>query len=88
MNFSKKLKKSFLRQNSFAIYGLGVTGRSVINFFRKEKVNDFFIWDDNKTVRNVHGIGKKYNEKYFGKILDQIDWIILSPGINIKNSYV
>tara|TARA_Y100000590_G_scaffold258472_1_gene290117 strand:- start:3327 stop:4640 length:1314 start_codon:yes stop_codon:yes gene_type:complete len=86
MNFSKKLKKSFLHQNSFAIYGLGVTGRSVINFFRKEKVNDFFIWDDNKTVRNVHGIGKKYNEKYFGKILDQIDWIILSPGINIKNS--
>ena len=33
MNFSKKLKKSFLHQNSFAIYGLGVTGRSVINFF-------------------------------------------------------
>ena len=70
MNFSKKLKESFFQQNSFAIYGLGVTGRSVINFFSKRKVDDFFIWDDNKTVRDVHGINKKYKEKYFAKILE------------------
>jgi len=86
MNFSKKLKESFLHKNSFVIYGLGITGRSVINFFKKKKVDDFFIWDDSKTVRNAHGINKKYKEKYFAKTLDETDWIILSPGINIERS--
>ena len=86
MNFSKKLKKNFLHQNSFAIYGLGITGRSVINFFNNKKVNNFFIWDDNKTIRDTNGIEKKYKEKYFAKILDAIDWIILSPGISIERS--
>ena len=86
MNFSKKLKGSFLHKNSFAIYGLGVTGRSVINFFKKKKEDNFFIWDDSKIVRDIHGINKKYKEKYFSKVLDQTDWIILSPGINIERS--
>ena len=86
MNFSKKLNENFLQQNSFAIYGLGVTGRSVINFLNKKRIDDFFIWDDNKIVRDFHGINKKYKEKYFEKILDEIDWIILSPGINIERS--
>ena len=86
MNFSKKLKESFFQKNSFVIYGLGATGRSVINFLNQKKVDDFFIWDDSKTVRDFHGINKKYKEKYFEKILDEIDWIILSPGINIERS--
>ncbi|MDC0231886.1 UDP-N-acetylmuramoyl-L-alanine--D-glutamate ligase [Pelagibacteraceae bacterium] len=86
MNFSKKLKESFFQQNSFAIYGLGITGRSVINFLRKKRADNFLIWDDNKTVRDFHRINKKYKEKHFEKILDVIDWIILSPGINIKKS--
>ena len=86
MNFSKKLRESFLQQNTFAIYGLGATGRSVINFFKKKKVDNFFIWDDSKIVRDVYGVSKKYKERYFEKILDTIDWIILSPGINIQKS--
>jgi len=86
MNFSKKLKESFFKQNSFAIYGLGVTGRSVINFLNKKRVDNFFIWDDSKIIRDFHEINKKYKEKYFEKILDEIDWIILSPGINIERS--
>ena len=86
MNFSKKLKKNFLQKNSFAIYGLGITGRSVINYFNNKKVDNFFIWDDKKTARDVYGIDKKYKEKYFEKILDHIDWIILSPGISITRS--
>ena len=86
MNFSKKLKESFLQLNSFAVYGLGATGRSVVNFLNKNKVSSFFIWDDDKGVRNAYGINKKYNEKYFSKILDETDWIILSPGINIEKS--
>ena len=80
------LVESFLQQNTFAIYGLGVTGRSVINFFKKKKVDNFFIWDDNKKVRDFHRINKKYKEKYFEKFLDKTDWIILSPGIKIERT--
>ena len=86
MSFSKKLKESFLDQNSFAIYGIGATGRSVINFFTKKKITDFFVWDDSKIIRNFYGINKKYKEKYFAKTLDEVDWIIVSPGINIEKS--
>jgi len=86
MNLSKELKENFLYQNSFAIYGLGATGRSVVNFFNRKKVDDFFIWDDSKIARDVYRINKKYKEKYFAKILDEADWIILSPGINIERS--
>ena len=43
MNFSKKLRESFLQQNTFAIYGLGVTGRSVINFFKKKSGQFFYM---------------------------------------------
>ena len=86
MIFSKKLQESFLQENSFVIYGLGITGRSVVNFFNKKKVHNFFIWDDSKIVRNNYGINKKYNEKHFSKNLDITDWIIISPGINIARS--
>tara|TARA_Y100000590_G_scaffold317783_1_gene359519 strand:+ start:1622 stop:2932 length:1311 start_codon:yes stop_codon:yes gene_type:complete len=86
MNFSKKLEESFFRQNSFAIYGLGETGKSVINFLHKKKATNFFIWDDSKKARNGCRINKKYKEKHFARILDKIDWIILSPGINILKS--
>jgi len=86
MDFSNKLKESFLNQNSFAIYGLGATGTSVINFFIKKNITDFFVWDDNQAVRNFYKVKKKYEEKNFAKILDKVDWIILSPGINIKKS--
>ena len=64
MNFSKKFKESFFQQNSFAIYGLGVTGRSVINLLNKKKIDNFFIWDDSKAVRDFHRINKKYNLLY------------------------
>jgi len=31
---------------SFAVYGLGLTGKSVVNFLKKNKVNKIFVWDD------------------------------------------
>ena len=37
-------------------------------------------------IRDENGIHKKYKEKYFEKILDAIDWIILSPGISLKKA--
>ena len=37
-----------LRELSFLVYGLGLSGRSVIKFFKKNKINDFKIWDEDK----------------------------------------
>ena len=35
-----------LRKYSFAIYGLGISGKSVINYLKNKKVNEIFTWDD------------------------------------------
>ncbi len=31
---------------SFLIYGLGITGKSVINFFDKNNIKNYKVWDD------------------------------------------
>ena len=36
------------KELSFLVYGLGLSGRSVINFFKKKKIEQFYVWDDNK----------------------------------------
>ena len=53
MIFSKILKNK-----SFLVYGLGLTGISAIKFLKKIGVKNIFIWDDNSETR------KKYNLKY------------------------
>ena len=35
-----------LKQSSFLVYGLGLTGKSVINFFKKNKIKNYQVWDD------------------------------------------
>ena len=77
--------ENFLNSNLFAIYGLGATGSSVLNIFKKKKTN-FFAWDDDKNVRSLHKINKKYKKKYFENFLDQANYIVISPGINIKKT--
>ena len=42
MFFDKKLTEL-----SFLVYGLGLTGRSVINFLKKNNINNYTVWDDN-----------------------------------------
>ena len=41
---------NYLRHKNFAIYGLGVTGRSVIRYFDKSGMKNYVLWDDNKKV--------------------------------------
>ena len=65
---------------SFAVYGLGLTGKSVVNFLKKNKVNKIFVWDDYLFKHNFQ-LKKKFKKK-----LNDVDYIILSPGINIKKS--
>ena len=35
-----------LKELSFLIYGLGLSGQSVIRFFKKNNIKKFKVWDD------------------------------------------
>ena len=64
-----------LKSKKIGIYGLGLTGKSVINLLRKNKFKDYFSWDD-KTKKTPH----------VKKFIDKSDFIVISPGISLKNS--
>ena len=72
------VQSSKLKERSFLVYGLGLSGRSVINFFKKNGIKNFKVWDDNKI--NIH---KKYIPKNLFQTLSQVDYIVLSPGISL-----
>ena len=70
-----------IRELSFLVYGLGSTGRSVISYFKKNKIKNFEVWDDKqkKLFKDI----RSHNLK---KTLSKVDFIVLSPGISlIKN---
>tara|TARA_B110000027_G_C16118069_1_gene301268 strand:- start:1928 stop:3217 length:1290 start_codon:yes stop_codon:yes gene_type:complete len=69
-----------IKDNSYAIYGLGLSGVSTFKFLKKKGVKKIYTWDDNKHKTNK----KKFN--LFKKILDKVDYIVISPGINIQHS--
>ena len=62
------------------IYGLGLSGNSCLKYLYKK--NNVKVFDDNKYLKNIE------NKKFFldkKKILkNKFDYIILSPGIDIK----
>ena len=71
-----------LKELSFLIYGLGLTGNSVVNFFKKNEIYKYKIWDDNNKK-----LYKKGNRcKNLKEIVKKTDFIILSPGINLNKS--
>ena len=59
---------------SFLVYGLGLSGLSVVKFFKKNKIKNFQVWDDKQ---------KNLLKKYRAKNLNQVDYIVLSPGISL-----
>ncbi len=71
------------KKNSFLVYGLGSTGKSVVNFFNKLKITQFYVWDDNPSLIKKYKSNNKKNLKY---ILKKVDYIVLSPGISLRNS--
>ena len=73
-----------LRKKTFAIYGLGLTGSSVINFFKKKKIDNFFIWDDK--IKNRKKFNIKINSKKYSSLLNKVDYIVISPGINLDKA--
>ncbi len=75
---------SKLRKKSFAVYGLGLTGLSVIKHFKKNSIKDFCVWDDDKSKRLEF---RKYlSKENFSKKLDKVDHIVISPGVNFKKT--
>tara|TARA_A100001011_G_scaffold397154_1_gene497279 strand:- start:812 stop:2104 length:1293 start_codon:yes stop_codon:yes gene_type:complete len=72
-----------LKKTSFLVYGLGSTGNSVIKYFKKKHLNNFFVWDDNLNLRNK--FGNRFNAN-LNFVLKKVDYIILSPGISLKKT--
>jgi len=42
------LSISNLREQSFLVYGLGLSGRSVVKYFKRMKIKNYKVWDDKK----------------------------------------
>ena len=74
-----KLSNS-LSEKKFAIYGLGLSGRSTLKFLKKIKAKKLYQWDDSKKIKN------NITFHNFSKALTEVDYIIISPGIDIKKS--
>ena len=75
------ISKKNLKNLSFLIYGLGLTGQSVVNFFVKNNVRNFKVWDDHNK-----DLYKSKRTSNLVKSLHTVDYIILSPGISLTKS--
>ena len=40
--------KKPIKENSYAIYGLGLSGKSTLKFLKKKKAKKIYTWDDKK----------------------------------------
>ncbi len=67
-----------LKELSFLVYGLGISGKSVVKFFEKNKIYNFKVWDDKQ--KNFF---KKHKTNNLKKTLNEVDYIVLSPGISL-----
>ncbi len=70
-----------LKKKSFLVYGLGLTGISVVNFLKENKINSYQVWDDNK--KNFY---RNKRPKNLNKALKNVNYIVLSPGISLKKN--
>ena len=75
------ISKKHLKNLSFLIYGLGLTGQSVVNFFVKNNVRNFKVWDDHNK-----DLYKNKRTSNLVKSLHNVDYIILSPGVSLMKS--
>ncbi len=72
-----------LKEHSFLVYGLGLTGRSVIKFFKKKKISNYKVYDDKHA-----NLFKSCRTKNLNKTLKQVDYIVLSPGISLYKNKI
>jgi UDP-N-acetylmuramoylalanine--D-glutamate ligase len=75
------LQTAKLRERSFLVYGLGLSGQSVVKFFKKNQIKNFYVWDDKR--KNLF---KNNWTKNLKLTLNKVDYIVLAPGISlVKN---
>ena len=74
--------KNIFFKKRILIYGLGKSGLSAFNFLKKN--NEIYLYDDKK-IKNKNKEIKKKIINYKKIIEKKIDYIIISPGINIDN---
>ena len=70
------------RKKNIAIYGMGITGRSVAKIFKKFKITTY-NWDDSEKIRKNLKLHDYPLTKFWLSQI-KIDYIIISPGININ----
>jgi len=69
---------SNLKELSFLVYGLGLSGQSVIKFFKKKNIKNYKVWDDKQKK-----LFKNKRTKNIKETLNNVDYIVLSPGISL-----
>ena len=75
------LEKNKLKEHSFLVYGLGLSGCSVVNFFKKKGITNFSVWDDKQ--KNLY---KNHRVTNLDKTLKEVNYVVLTPGVSlIKN---
>lgn len=72
------LKIPKLKERSFLVYGLGLSGCAVVKYFKKKNFLDFKVWDDGEKK-----LFRKDRTKNLNKTLREVDYIILSPGVSL-----
>ena len=70
-----------IKRQSFLVYGLGVTGQSVVKFFKKYNFENYCVWDDKDK-----SLFKSKRTKNLIKTLNEIDHIVLSPGVSLEKT--
>ena len=66
---------------SFLVYGLGLTGKSVVSFFKKNQIKNYQVWDDKD--KNLF---KSKRPNNLEKALKKVNHIVISPGVSLKKS--
>ena len=69
---------SKLKELSFLVYGLGLSGQSVVKFFKKKNIKNYKVWDDKQKK-----LFKNKRAKNLKETLNNVDYIVLSPGISL-----
>ena len=72
-----------LNEQSFLVYGLGSSGQSVVKFFKKNNFKNFKVWDDQHKK-----IFKNYRAKNLKRTLNQVNYIVLSPGVSLLKNKI
>ena len=75
------LSTTNFKKLSFLVYGLGLTGQSVVRFFKKNNFKNFQVWDDK--IKNLYK-SKRTND--LTKTLKTANFIVLSPGVSFNKN--